>query len=266
LFRSQLLEGNSNSIGHNPFIKGDLCFVAYYHDGVQVFNIADTNNITRVAYYDTYTNTNYSGYDGVWGVYPYLSSGNIIASDDANGLFVLSLTEGVLPLDLIAFSATREKQDVRLRWNVTGAHAEEDFLVEYSKDGIHFHTLTEIPSEDNDWNYAHIHADPGPGIHYYRINLRSRDGQLTPSAIQSVELSGQTQFIVKATLVTDVLTLDVNGSAEITLIGTDGRQLLYKEVLSSARVELLMTQFPAGQYYVVFRSGDTEEVQSVTKL
>jgi choice-of-anchor B domain-containing protein len=202
LFRSQLLEGNSNSIGHNPFIKGDLCYVAYYHDGVQVFDISDTNNITRVAYYDTYTNTNYSGYDGVWGVYPFLASGNIIASDDANGLFVLSLTEGVLPLDFIAFDAVPEKQDVSLRWNVTGAHAEEYFIVEYSKDGVHFSPLAEVSSVDNTWRYTFLHADPGPGLHFYRITLRSRDGHLRPSAIRSVQLAGDKQFLVKSTVVT----------------------------------------------------------------
>src|SRR5690606_27722698 len=81
LFKSQLLENNPNSIAHNPFIKGDLCFIAYYHDGVQVFDISDPENIVRIAYYDTYSNTNYDGYEGCWGVYPFLESGNIIASD-----------------------------------------------------------------------------------------------------------------------------------------------------------------------------------------
>ncbi len=79
------------SVAHNPFLVGDLAFVSYYHEGVQVFDISDVNNVERVAFYDTFENDTYSGFDGCWGVYPYLPSGNIIASDRDNGLFVLAM-------------------------------------------------------------------------------------------------------------------------------------------------------------------------------
>jgi hypothetical protein len=64
--------------------------VSYYHDGVQVYDISDPMNPVNIAYYDTYTqHTNYNGYQGCWGVYPFLPSGIILASDFENGLFVL---------------------------------------------------------------------------------------------------------------------------------------------------------------------------------
>jgi Secretion system C-terminal sorting domain len=93
MFSSILLApGHTNSIAHNPFIREDLLFISYYHDGVQVYNISNPDSIYRVAYYDTNTdNTNYNGYLGCWGVYPFLSSGIIIASDINKGLFVLDL-------------------------------------------------------------------------------------------------------------------------------------------------------------------------------
>ena len=86
---------------HNPFIVGDLVFTSYYEDGVQVFDISDPNNPHTVAYYDTYPdNTDYNGYTGCWGVYPFLPSGNIIASDFDGGLFVLELDLSVSADDL----------------------------------------------------------------------------------------------------------------------------------------------------------------------
>ncbi|MEZ4883397.1 MAG: choice-of-anchor B family protein [Chitinophagales bacterium] len=95
VFKSTL-EGptHTNSIAHNPFIYGnDYVFVSYYHDGVQLFDISDPENPFQAAYFDTFsTNTNYNGSKGCWGVYPYLPSGNIIASDMANGLFVVRTT------------------------------------------------------------------------------------------------------------------------------------------------------------------------------
>lgn len=90
LFRSTLLAPEDTaSIVHNPFVLGDLVFLSYYHDGVQVYDFSDPTNAVKVASYDTETgNTNYAGFKGCWGVYPYLPSGTIIASDVQNGLFL----------------------------------------------------------------------------------------------------------------------------------------------------------------------------------
>lgn len=95
IFRSNLLNISNplspdGSIPHNPFIRGNYVFISYYHDGVEVFDISNKSNPVKTAYYDTYPlNTNYAGYAGCWGVYPFLPSGHIIASDISNGLFML---------------------------------------------------------------------------------------------------------------------------------------------------------------------------------
>ena len=95
VFRSNLLNvpnptSSSGSVAHNEFIIGNLLYVSYYHDGVQVFDISDPTNPVIIAYYDTHPqSTTYNSYQGCWGVYPFLPSGNIIASDLNNGLFIL---------------------------------------------------------------------------------------------------------------------------------------------------------------------------------
>ncbi len=91
LFKSALLQPDfTGSIVHNPFIRDQYVILAYYHDGVQIYDMTDPANVTRVAYYDTYpTNTNYTGFKGAWGAYPFLPSGNILGSDISNGLFIL---------------------------------------------------------------------------------------------------------------------------------------------------------------------------------
>lgn len=78
---------------HNPFIRGNYAFVSYYEDGVQIFDLTDPENPVLVGYYDTFpNNNNYAGYFGNWGVYPFLPSGIIIASDRKYGLFTLNFT------------------------------------------------------------------------------------------------------------------------------------------------------------------------------
>lgn len=87
---------DEGSTPHNPYILGDYVYVSYYEDGVQIFDISDPSNPGVAGFYDTYpSNTNYNGYAGCWAAYPFLPSGNFLASDMANGLFVLEFEESV---------------------------------------------------------------------------------------------------------------------------------------------------------------------------
>ena len=83
---------NAQSMAHNGIIKGDLLYLAYYHDGLRIFDISDPANPTQVSNYDTYSPTSYNSYKGAWGVYPNLPSGNIIVSDMQTGLYILDCT------------------------------------------------------------------------------------------------------------------------------------------------------------------------------
>jgi PKD repeat protein len=88
-FQSQLL-APTGSIPHNPLIAGNYLCLSYYHDGIQIYDISNPSAPLHAAWYDTdLVATNYNGYKGAWGVYPYLPSGTILGSDILNGLFVL---------------------------------------------------------------------------------------------------------------------------------------------------------------------------------
>jgi len=81
---------------HNPFIRaGDntRVIIAYYQDGVQIFDISNPSNVVRTGFIDTNPTDCPScpnpSYSGCWGAYVDLPSGIIIASDMQNGLFVI---------------------------------------------------------------------------------------------------------------------------------------------------------------------------------
>lgn len=87
-----VFRSNAGAVVHNPYIKGDHLYLSYYEDGVYIFDIKDPKNPVLSAYFDTYPQNNdgeYNGFRGCWSVYPFLPSGNILASDQTNGLFVL---------------------------------------------------------------------------------------------------------------------------------------------------------------------------------
>ena len=77
-------------IPHNVHVKGNYLYTSHYTEGVIVLNAYDPSNLTIAEFYDTYpTDTIPPLFRGCWGVYPFLPSGNIIASDRQNGLQVL---------------------------------------------------------------------------------------------------------------------------------------------------------------------------------
>jgi hypothetical protein len=75
---------------HQIMTLGNLLYVSWYQAGVRVYDISDPANPTFVADYKTY-NGPVSGFNGCWGVYPYLGRDKILAFDIQTGLYVLSL-------------------------------------------------------------------------------------------------------------------------------------------------------------------------------
>ncbi|GAB5415932.1 MAG: hypothetical protein Crog4KO_07130 [Crocinitomicaceae bacterium] len=80
-------------IPHNVFVTNtNFLVTSYYRDGVTIHDCTDPNNLIEVGFYDTSPGFTGDGFNGCWGVYPYLPSGLIIASDIENGCFVLDPT------------------------------------------------------------------------------------------------------------------------------------------------------------------------------
>ncbi len=77
-------------IPHNAHVRGNYLISSYYSDGIVVHDITYPDNMVKVAEFDTYP-TQTSGFDGCWGVYPFLPSGNLLASDITEGLFIIGL-------------------------------------------------------------------------------------------------------------------------------------------------------------------------------
>jgi choice-of-anchor B domain-containing protein len=70
----------SNSIPHNTHVDGDFLVTSWYRDGTTIHDISNPNSLVQVAYYDSYVGSG-DGFDGCWGTYPFLPSGNIISSE-----------------------------------------------------------------------------------------------------------------------------------------------------------------------------------------
>ena len=77
-------------------------FASDYTLGLRVIRIDDLSGatplMTELGWFDTYpADDGVQNFNGQWGNYPYFDSGNIIAGDRQNGLFVLQLNLASVP-------------------------------------------------------------------------------------------------------------------------------------------------------------------------
>jgi choice-of-anchor B domain-containing protein len=100
--------GDQGAIAHNVFIKGNLLYNSQYEDGVLVYDITNPLEPKLIARYDTSPdNTKYNGYYGNWGCYPWFRSGNLLAADMQNGVFMVrpTVTSGTKTIETTALTA-----------------------------------------------------------------------------------------------------------------------------------------------------------------
>ncbi len=78
----------SGVIPHNTFFHNNFIVTSYYRDGARITDATYPSTPIEVGYYDTSPLFG-DNFNGCWGVYPYLPSGILLASDMEEGLFVI---------------------------------------------------------------------------------------------------------------------------------------------------------------------------------
>ena len=177
---------NPNNSVHNVYIKGNKLFASWYADGTRVFDISNPQDIEEIAYYDM---TDVEGlYVSNWGIYVYLPSGNIIASDIETGLYVLQLG-----------GLTVQHQNIEDVDDETGPYAYfsasvssllaqiEDVNLNYSLDGINWNQAPMYNNgSDSNYSVTMTFDDYNILIRYY-ISASDDEGNYAYSSIEPLE-------------------------------------------------------------------------------
>ena len=86
-------EPGKGTIPHNTYVVNKNWVVtSYYTYGVTIHDATYPDNLIEVGSFDTSPNYSGDGFNGAWGVCPYLPSGNLIISDMEEGLYILKPT------------------------------------------------------------------------------------------------------------------------------------------------------------------------------
>ncbi len=261
-FKQALLAPNNNNIAHNPLIKGNFAYVSYYEDGVQVWDLSNPASPSLSAYYDNSNNTTYSGTEQVWGVYPFLSSGNILMSDDRTGLYVLR-PDFNLPVEMSYFTAKANRfNQVDLNWATITEVNSRDFEVERSLDGETFVSIGTVGAAGNsetEIRYSFTDERPEFGTSYYRLRKNDIDGSYSYSDVATVTLKKERRITVFPNPISSDKKVHLNWEAEeygdvtVNIYDLNGKTVMsgnYQSSLGSLIIDVEMLS--QGNYILEF--------------
>ena len=86
---STIYTGPTLAIDHNGYTIGNKFYFSNYTRGIGILDVTNPNAPVQLSYFDTYPTSNSATFNGAWGVYPFLPSGNILISDIQRGLIVV---------------------------------------------------------------------------------------------------------------------------------------------------------------------------------
>lgn len=195
----------SGSIVHNTHILENYAVTSWYTDGVSIVDVTRPNNLVQTGWYDNAPGQTGGGFFGCWGVYPFLPSGNLIATNiyGSNGsgggeLWVLTPTykracylEGKVtaaadgaPVNnaLVEIVSTAAKEETVATGHYTlGQAAPGEVQVKVSKVGFNPVTTTAVLSE-GEVTVLDIALDAAPSVSVSGQVLDAGTGLAVPNA------------------------------------------------------------------------------------
>ncbi len=161
---------NPTSIPHNAYIVGNVSHTAWYTEGYQAVDFSDPATPIVVASYDTWPGAS-GGFNGVWGCFPFLPSGNVYVGDRSTGLYVLRPHLTDLAIAHTPLPDTTDEHDpYAVVVNLTSSHAIQSATLRYRVDGGAFQSVAMAPTAvPGQWS-ANIPAQNAPRTVEYHVD------------------------------------------------------------------------------------------------
>ena len=253
-----------NSIIHNLFVRGNYAHISYYTSGYVVLDISDPTSPQLAGQYDTYPQNNSGNYDGAWGCYPYLPSGNTLISDISTGLYVLHF-DGTVPVELTSFTASIDDRSIILHWttatetNNLGFEIQRKFNNDYQTIGF----VEGQGTTTEEQNYKFVDRDLIQDVYHYRLKQVDFDGTIEYSEEIEVEFLNPSVFKLEQNYPNPF-----NPSTNIRFsIPETGLVTLKIYNLIGEEVEELLNEFKeSGNYVVSFSASDLPSGVYIAKL
>ena len=187
-----------------------------------------------------------------------------------SGFFATSAGNGVLPLQLLSFTAKGQDNTVRLQWITTNEVNVSHFEIQRGTDGTHFNALGRVDaigSSNGNHTYNYTDASVTNVENYYRLKMTDIDGHFSYSPVAHVSLATTGAFVVLPNPARDFVVVrhPVTGTGARLLL-TDMAGRVVKEVLPGKGVfqtTVDVKSVSSGMYKLIWQDGAVRISRSV---
>lgn len=173
-----------------------------------------------------------------------------------------------LPVELVFFTATTTNGQVKLNWETAMETNNDYFIVQRSRDGTGWDSLTRIAGSGNTSTATFYTAyDPAPyaGTSYYRLVETDFAGNQNYSSVCVVNLqrsSSEITLFPNPATNSILILFPAAGQYTVALLNGAG-QSVRDPAPGTGNITLDVSHVAAGIYYVVIRQGNTKIVREV---
>ncbi|MDB5202640.1 MAG: hypothetical protein JWQ27_2049 [Ferruginibacter sp.] len=163
---------------------------------------------------------------------------------------------GIVPVTIVDFTATKNKESVLLKWYATYETSFKQFDIERSTDGSNFNKIGQVAGRNlSNYNFTDLQL-PAGSVVYYRLKMIDIDGKFTNSKTLVVKLNNNlSNALVYPNPTKDnlVVKLYQTLAANSSLIVTDvtGRMVKQQAVAANElNIAVDVRSLPAGRYFI----------------
>ncbi|MBI3233006.1 MAG: T9SS type A sorting domain-containing protein [Bacteroidetes bacterium] len=265
----------------NPTVNNNLSaqVTFIYFDGE--LNGLNESNLRIFTHVDPYTNGSWTDLGGRMIVNTAINTIKNDSKHPVTHFSTWSLADNAapLPISLLNFIATLEKESVILHWSTASEINNKGFEIERSIDGINWTSIGFVSGVANSQgknNYEYIDAALPTNIStlYYRLKQYDWSGQEDWSDIASIYLKRQSLTTTAfPNPVTDKINLAITSESEleptkIILMDVSGRVLfaITKELAKGSNlIEVSTEHLPSGLYIIRIESATETQVYKIEK-
>lgn len=174
---------------------------------------------------------------------------------------------GVLPIELIAFTGKQQNSQVLIEWSTATEINNDYMLIEHAMDGRHFTEIGKITGAGNSTTVQHYsfkHERPVNGTNYYRLKQVDYDGKFTYHHIIPVAFEGGVGIVSTfPNPANDRINVQLYGWPEgvlsVQVLDMAGRVIEEEQQAASSTISMDIHTLQSGMYFLRISGAERSE-------
>ncbi len=165
-----------------------------------------------------------------------------------------SVAENPLPFNLSTFNGIKTADGISLSWVVSNNHEQQEYVLEYSTDGVHYQVLTSLLPKSNLQiaTYQYVHQQPRIGWNYYRLRAKDIRGAVHTSHYLKINYGNENLIIIGPNPTREKIVINLSNPSsilQIDIVNIVGQRMMTTRNISFSTI-FNTSHLQAGMYYI----------------